>query len=214
MADTLALPTRPPPPPPPPMDPERFDGSRSDPQPVPVPVRAHSTQVAAGWLEKIHPQERAELVAEEEKLGKATAPNSNQVCGAGSQFAQLAWPERKAERASIALHATPPPPPPPIPGPFTCSKLSHHIPTRPSVRRKRSRAPASQLHHPGGGVRAYAFINHCCPHTNTHRPHENELEPTIGRGPQLRALVRTGSWHPSIYQPFSPRLLLLLPSDS
>jgi hypothetical protein len=170
MADTLALPTRPPPPPPPPMDPERFDGSRSDPQPVPVPVRAHSTQVAAGWLEKIHPQERAELVAEEEKLGKATAPNSNQVCGAGSQFAQLAAKE-SGERASIALHAAPLPPPP-IPGPFTCSKLSHHIPTRPSVRRKRSRAPASQLHHPGGGVRAYAFINHCCPHTNTHRPHE------------------------------------------
>jgi hypothetical protein len=200
MADTLALPTRPPPPPPP-MDPERFDGSRSDPQPVPVPVRAHSTQVAAGWLEKIHPQERAELVAEEEKLGKATAPNSNQVCGAGSQFAAGRKGKRREGFNCTARSSSSSDPPLHC---FTCSKLTSH----PSVRRKRSRAPASQLHHPAGGVRAYAFINHCCPHTTpTGHMKMNCSQRLVG---DLRALVRTGSWHPST----QPRLLLLLlPSD-
>lgn len=156
MADTLALPTRPPPPPPP-MDPERFDGSRSDPQPVPIPVRAHSTQVAAGWLEKIHPQE-SRANTEEEKLGKATAPNSNQVCGAGSQFAQLAGKE-SGEGASIALHATPP-----------VLKLSHPIP---SVRPSRMVTRASQpTPSPGRWCACIRIHQPLLPTHHTHRPHE------------------------------------------
>lgn len=169
MADTLALPTRPPPPPPP-MDPERFDGRRSDPQPVPVPVRAHrhSTQVAAGcgWLEKIHPQERAELAEEEKARQQLQTPTKFAALGANSR----SWPQRKAERG-LQLHCTRLLLRSPAPSHAASSHITSH-PIRPSVRRKRSRAPASQLHHPGGGVRAYAFINHCCPHTNTHRPHE------------------------------------------
>lgn len=166
MADTLALPTRPPPPPP--MDPERFDGSRSDPQPVPVPVRAHSTQVAAGWLEKIHPQERAELAS---RRREARQGNSSKLQPSLRRWEPIrSWPERKAERG-LQLHCTRLLLRSPAPSHAASSHITSH-PIRPSVRRKRSRAPASQLHHPGGGVRAYAFINHCCPHTNTHRPHE------------------------------------------
>lgn len=107
---------------------------------------AHKWRLA-GWLEKIHPQERAAELAEEEKARQQLqTPTKFAALGANSR----SWPERKAERG-LQWHCT--------------RLLLLRSPSHQSVRRKRSRAPASQLHHPGGGVRAYAFINHCCPHT-------------------------------------------------
>jgi|UniRef100_A0A804RBT4 hypothetical protein len=166
MADTLALPTRPPPPPPPPMDPERFDGSRSDPQPVPVPVRAHrhSTQVAAGcgWLEKIHPQERAELAEEEKARQQLQTPTKFAALGANSR----SWPQRKAERG-LQLHCTrllfll-------LRSPAPSHAASSHItsqPVRPSVANGHARQPANSI------TRAVVCVHTHSSTTVAHTPH-------------------------------------------
>lgn len=124
-------------------------------QPVPVPVRAHSTQVAAGWLAGKDPPTGESSRASRRREGKATAPNSNQVCGAGSQFAQLAGKE-SGERASMALHATPPTP----------------IPI-PSVRPSQTVTRASQpTPSPGRWCACIRIHQPLLPTHHTHRPHE------------------------------------------